>query len=141
MPKIKKAKKKLRYSGDPRLKFQPKIIWKLVRCFDFPFPQIWYHIRCKILPLVNGGTGGCFRWIVAYNWCSIRFCLFSIVQDLGISPYPTGVWDGCSEKTKILQFLFDRKRGNTYSIFSWSLWCTLFFQKRKKRTIFLKLST
>ena len=36
--------------------------------------------------VVNGGTGGCFLWIVAYNWCSMRFWRFSIVQDLGISP-------------------------------------------------------
>ena len=55
-------------------------------------------LRATGVSLVNGGTGGCFLWIVAYNWCSIRFWRFSIVHDLGISPYPTGAWAGCSEK-------------------------------------------
>ena len=76
-------------------------------------------------PPPNGGNGGCFLWMVAYIWCSFgwRWVLpllpppllllpvelllppFSMVQDLGISPYPIPfVCGGCSTLKYIKTF-------------------------------------
>ena len=56
-----------------------------------------------VAPL-NGGIGACFRWMVAYNWCSM-FCRFSMVQDFGISPYLMPTCGECSDGENIVSLI------------------------------------